>query len=164
VPGDPILAAIVAFLREIGLGVRFGTLDGGTVLPGIEVQAGTLVVDEKRLAHPGDLLHEAGHLAVMPPDGRAAAQGAVGADGGDEMGAIAWSYAAAVHLGLDPAVVFHAEGYRGGAAALAQGFTDGALLGVPILQWLGMSAEPRQAAALNRAPYPAMTRWLNAGN
>ena len=38
-----------------------------------------------------------------------------GEDAGEEMGAIAWSYAAALHIGLDPRVVFHEDGYKGAA-------------------------------------------------
>jgi hypothetical protein len=34
---------------------------------------------------------------------------------GEEMAAIAWSYAACVHLGLEPTVVFHSDGYKGGS-------------------------------------------------
>ena len=74
----------------------------------------------------------------------------LGGDGGEEMGAIAWSYAAALHIGLDPAVVFHAAGYRGGSQSLLENFRAGRPIGVPILQWAG----------LNGDDYPRMIRWL----
>ena len=48
------------------------------------------------------------------------------------MMAIAWSYAAAVHLGLDPAVVFHEAGYRGGSGSLIENFAQERYIGVPI--------------------------------
>ena len=57
------------------------------------------------------------------------------------MMAIAWSYAASVHLQLDPSVVFHADGYRGGSQSLIENFTGGRYIAVPTLQWLGMTAE-----------------------
>src|SRR5258708_1523489 len=59
---------VLDFLRGIGLAVSIGEIEGPTVLPGIRVVAGGLVVDPARLKHPGDLLHEAGHLAVMPAE------------------------------------------------------------------------------------------------
>ena len=57
---------MVGFLRGIGLAVHFGATGESTFLPGLEICAGILMVDETKLLHPGHLLHEAGHLAVMP--------------------------------------------------------------------------------------------------
>lgn len=145
-----VTAAIVAFLREIGLEVRFGPVPADTVLPGIGVERGVLVVDEPALLHPGDLLHEAGHLAVLSPARRGAAGGRLDALDAQEMAAIAWSYAAALHLGVDPAIVFHPAGYRGGSESLLELFAAGATFGWPVLGWLGMTAA-----------YPAMSGWLN---
>ena len=54
------------------------------------------------------------------------------------MAAIAWSWAALVHLRLDPAVVFHQEGYRGGSQSLIENFSMGRFVGVPMLRWMGM--------------------------
>jgi hypothetical protein len=140
---------IVGFLREIGLVVRVAEIEGPTVLPGIKVVEGGLVVDPARLKYPGDLLHEAGHLAVMPAARRAQANDDTGSDGGEEMAAIAWSYAAAVRLELDARVVFHEAGYRGGSDSMVENFAAGRYIGVPILVWLGMTER-----------YPEMLRWL----
>ena len=104
---------ILEFLCEIGLTVIERTVPTGSVLPGISIDHGALVVDHAALLYPGDLLHEAGHLAVVPPAERAALTDNVGDDGGMEMAAIAWSYAAAVHLGVPLDVLFHDHGYRG---------------------------------------------------
>ena len=84
----------------------------------------------------------------------------MGADGGLEMAAIAWSYAAAVHLNLDPAVVFHEEGYRGGAQTILENFQAGRYIGVPLLQYMGLTADAKRAQAINVEPYPHMLRWL----
>ena len=157
---DPITARIVAFLRDIGIPVRIDTLADPTFLPGILLRHGGLVVDVERLCFPGDLLHEAGHLAVSPPDRRAAIDGDAGSDAAEEMMAIAWSYAASVHLQLDPSVVFHPEGYRGGSDGLIENFTHGRYVGVPVLQWLGMTLERAQANQRGVAPYPHMLKWL----
>jgi hypothetical protein len=157
---SPITMSIAGFLHEIGLGVHAGALPDATFLPGIRIAHGELIVDEARMRFPGDLLHEAGHLAVVPAARRHAIHDNVGSDPAEEMMAIAWSYAAACHLAIDPALVFHEHGYRGGGAALLENFRHGRYVGVPMLQWLGMTMDARQAALHNVAPYPHMLRWL----
>ena len=159
---DPIAARIVAFLREIGLDVRVCPLTEPTFLPGIQIERGGLVVDPARLTYPGDLLHEAGHLAVVPPAERAALDGDAGGDQANEMMAIGWSYAALVHLGLDPAVVFHAGGYQDGGQTYLRNFAEGRHLGVPMLQWAGLTLDQRRAHEEGAEPYPHMLRWLRA--
>lgn len=79
---------------------------------------------------------------------------------GLEIQAIAWSYAAALHLGLDPAVVFHEDGYRGHARGLLQGFSLGVYIGVGDLQEAGMTAMPGDAERLGMAAYPQISRWV----
>ena len=116
-------------------------------------------MDPERLLYPGDLLHEAGHLAVMLPAQRAVTGSNVGADMGDEIAAQTWSYAAAVHLGLPPEVVFHPAGYKGSADKLIEVFSEGRV-GVPLLQWMGLTLDAKRAAAESMAPYPHMIRWL----
>ena len=147
---DPVAARITAFLSEIGIPVRAAPISQATILPGIYVESGGLVIDEAQLAYPGDLLHEAGHLAISPTDVRRTLTGDTGDDGGEEMAAIAWSYAAALHLELDPSVVFHPAGYRGGAGNLLENFRCGNYIGVPLLRWAG----------LTDGRYPKMIRWL----
>lgn len=154
------LPLIVGFLRRIGLVVDERTLAGPTFLPGIQVERGGLVFDPYRLAHPGDLLHEAGHLAVVPPRQRAAMDGAIDADPGEEMAAIAWSWAAAQDLGLAPGVLFHADGYKGGSDALIENFRQGRYIGVPLLEWRGMTDWQQPSAEHGATRYPAMKRWL----
>jgi hypothetical protein len=157
---DPTTATIVAFLREIGLDVLSAPFEAPTFLPGIRLVRGAIALDETRLVHPGDILHEAGHLAVATPERRAAITDDAGSDPAEEMMAIGWSYAALVHLRLDPAVVFHADGYRGGGASLIENFSQGRYLGVPMLQWVGMTLDEQHARAAGLQPYPHMLRWL----
>jgi hypothetical protein len=157
---NPTTAMIVAFLRDIGIPVYADTLADATFLPGILLRRGGIVIDVERLRYPGDLLHEAGHLAVSSPERRAGIDGDAGPDAAEEMMAIAWSYAAAVHLQLDPSVVFHPDGYRGGSASLIENFTNGRYIGVPVLQWLGMTLDPQRAKEQDIAPYPHMLKWL----
>jgi hypothetical protein len=142
---------ILEFLRQIGLSVSIEGIAQPTFLPGIRIAAGGLVIDPAQLKYPGDLLHEAGHLAVIPPHKRYQADGEMSGDGGEEMAAIAWSYAAALHLKLEPAVVFHDDGYNQGARSLLENFADGRYVGLPMLVWLGLTTT---------AEYPEMRRWL----
>ena len=81
-------------------------------------------------------------------------------DAGDEMAALAWSYAAARHLGLDAGVVFHPHGYKGAGPWLAETFGNGGTIGVPLLQLYDMTVEEKFAAARGVEPYPHMLRWL----
>jgi hypothetical protein len=155
---DPLTERLVAFVRSIGIEVRTATLPEKTVLPGLDIRDGAILIDEARMTHPGDILHEAGHLAVTDPARRNAPQ--LSPTPAEEMTSIAWSYAALRYLELDPAIVFHDRGYKGGAAALIENFTAGNYFGVPLLQFYGMAVEPKRAAAIGVEPYPHMLRWL----
>lgn len=157
---DEGLIAIVAFLREIGITVRSGDVPDQTFLPGILVEGDSLVVEEAKLQFPGDLLHEAGHLAVLPLAERRQLHNDVSKDAGDELAALAWSWAALTHLGLAPEVVFHPGGYKGESAWLIDMFRNGGELGVPLLQWMGLTAERRKANDLGVEAFPSMTKWL----
>jgi hypothetical protein len=115
------------------------------------------VLDCSQRYWSGDLLHEAGHIAVTDPQRRPSLS-VVASDAAEEMAAIAWSYAAAVAIGIDPRIVFHADGYRGGSAAILNAFEQRNHFGVPLLQYWGMTTDDRGAAEDCR--YPAMRRWL----
>jgi len=149
------LATIVDFIRGIGITVETAALPEGGFLPAIAVRDGRLVYDPDRLHYPGDLLHEAGHIAVIDPALRATVS-EFDSNGGDEMAAIGWSYAAALAAGIDPRIVFHQDGYRGGGDAVLENFAVGRFLGVPMLQYYGLA----RRAADQGDQYPAMIRWL----
>ncbi|MCJ9427884.1 hypothetical protein [Kordiimonas marina] len=153
---------ITAFLRGIGLEVRSATLPDDTFLPGIWIESGALVVDENRLSYPGDLLHEAGHLAVLSPDERAAATGEAPADMGAEIAAQAWSYAAALASDTPLEVLFHDHGYKGASEWFHGLYAGGATPGVPLLAWYGMTVMPTLDGANAGQPevFPRMTEWL----
>ena len=101
---DPLTGRLATFVRSIGIEMRAATLTGPTFLPGLEIRDGAILVDEARLTYPGDILHEAGHIAVADPAERHAPT--LSPSPGDELATIAWSYAALRHLDIDPAVVF----------------------------------------------------------
>jgi len=157
---EPVTHTIATFLTAIGLCVWAGEISGPTFVPGVQIDHGALLVDVSKLSYPGDLLHEAGHLAVMSPDRRRRTHVDVGKKAAEEMAAIAWSYAALVHLKFDPVVVFHPDGYRGGSQAIMENFSEGRYFGVPLLQWLDMTVDDKRGQELAIAPYPAMLKWL----
>lgn len=152
------LDLILPFLARIGIVVTERPLTAKTFLPGLLIEAGTLVIDREKLKFPGDVLHEAGHIAVVPPSQRASLSDNLQTGPAEEMAAIAWSYAAALHIGLDPAVVFHEHGYKGGADSILENFREGRYFGVPFLAWCGMTRERNIGAG--EAVYPQMSAWL----
>lgn len=151
-------ARILPFLAEIGIVVRERPLSDPTFLPGILIEGGELIIDRSKLAHPGDLLHEAGHIAVVPPSQRATMGGDLKSSPAEEMAALAWSYAASVHLGLNPDIVFHAAGYHGGSESLIAAFSAPGGPGVPMLHWFGLTRMQDDGSG---APvFPRMSGWL----
>jgi hypothetical protein len=162
---DEVTAKIVTFLRSINISVEFGEFaNEEAFLPGISICKSGLLINSRQLKYPGDMLHEAGHIAVALPAKRDGFNGRLGSgtdeDIGEEMMAIAWSYAAAKHLGIDPHIVFHAVGYNGGGSHIAHQFAAGHFFGVSLLQWIGLTYEAKKAAENNIAPYPHMIKWL----
>lgn len=149
---------IGAFLDGIGIAVEAGPV-GDSVLPGMTVLRGRVRVDPAVAAYPADLLHEAGHVAVSDPATRETIE-AIETDPGDEMAAIAWSVAAARACGTALETLFFDDGYRGSAGALRTTFAEQGMVGVPMLAWFGMTAEPRLAEEWGMPAFPAMTRWL----
>ena len=158
-----IVDQIVDFLRGIGLVVEEGPVADDAFLPGLRIRAGAIMMDREKLAWPGDLLHEAGHIAVTPAAARARLS-----DGledseqpyAGEMEATAWAYAATRSLGLDPAVLFHAGGYHGRSESLIATYGAGVYPGCMGLSRAGMTLLAPQAAEKGAKPYPDMVRWL----
>ncbi len=142
---------ITAFLERIGIHCSEGLAPEKTFLAGVWLEDGAVKWDSRTLEWPGDLLHEAGHLATLPPSVRNAQTGTLNVTPGDEMAAIAWSWAARAKLDLDPRVLFHGGGYKGGADSLLASFATRQPVGVPLLVWYGMTTLD---------VFPAMTHWL----
>jgi hypothetical protein len=148
--------AICAFLRQINIAVGIAPIEGETFVPGLAVVAGAIRVDPGTAAYPGDLLHEAGHIAVADPELRTMMSD-VDPDPGEEMAAIAWSVAAANACNIPLPVLFHPAGYKGGSESLIENFSEGRTFGVPLLAWWGMTKERGEEGDM---VFPAMKRWL----
>jgi hypothetical protein len=157
-------SAILQFLRAIELDVREEPLSSPGFLPGIEIRQGALVVDRARLQWPGDLLHEAGHLAVLPARLRPLQSGALHdceqVPYSGEAEATAWAYAAACAIGLPAEQLFHAGGYHGRSAGLIMTFALGVYPGLHGLMQGGLAHGMAQAQSLGTPAYPHMLRWL----
>ncbi len=158
------LESIVAFLKEIGLSTREETLTEETFLPGIRISQGTLVFDRARLTWPGDLLHEAAHLAIVPAarrcelDDRLADLEEISDLG--EIEATAWSFAAATHLSLPLPELFHEGGYHGRSQSLILTYSAGVYPGVAGLERAGMTVTGVRAVEQGMRAFPCMQRWL----
>lgn len=149
---EELISKLTGFVQSAGVPVRSEAIEGETFLPGLTIIDGTLVVDGDRLEWPGDILHEAAHIALTPPSRRAALGGKLTITPAEEMAALAWSYAAAVAADIDAQIVFHEGGYKKGGAHLAAQFASGLPPGgpgVPMLQWWGMTSA-----------FPTMTHWI----
>jgi hypothetical protein len=86
----------LAFIQEIGIPVLFQSIESPSFLPGLRIQNGSIIIDKAQLKFPGDILHEAGHIAVVPAADRPTLSEAAIAERKDraaeEMMAIAWSF------------------------------------------------------------------------
>jgi hypothetical protein len=160
---ETVFLKITDFLRAIHVPIRFCSVAQTTFLPGLMIENGTLLIDKNQLKYIGDTLHEAGHIALMPPEERNTLSGNLEGQThaeATEMAVIAWTYAACLEIGIDPAVVFHPEGYKGGSESILSNFGEGRYFGVPILQWFGMTYDTKNALENNIQPYPKMTHWV----
>lgn len=155
----------VAFINETGIPCKSAILEHPTFLPGLDIQNGCIFYDKERMLYPGDILHEAGHLAVLSPSFR---KEACSPDklsdnleaGAAEMAAIAWSWAAICHLQIPAEFVFHPHGYKGASASILENFSQGRYFGVSMLQWLGMTKEAKHTTHTDDPAFPNMTHWL----
>ncbi|MBK9452693.1 MAG: aspartyl/asparaginyl beta-hydroxylase domain-containing protein [Bacteroidetes bacterium] len=162
--GETRLWTMLNFLDTIGIKWTFGKVPSTTFLPGLEVIAGTIVIDRSQLKYPGDILHEAGHIALLPSEKREMFSGNVAETlpehGGDEVGVILWSYAACLHLGLPVEYVIHDAGYHDGADWLRQQFAEGTFIGLPLLVWMGLCEDPAKEKLNGGNGFPEMLRWV----
>ncbi|MFM2017856.1 MAG: hypothetical protein RL007_1512 [Bacteroidota bacterium] len=147
----------ITFCRSIGLTVSEHKVRENTFLPGIDIIDGCLIVDRKQLRYPGDILHEAGHIAVSHPDCRHKLNGnVVDSDSdkhGEEMAVLLWSYFAAQSADIPVEMVFHQDGYKGESEWLLSNFREGSYIGMPLLMWMGI-------AEIDENRNPKILKWL----
>lgn len=159
---EEILEHLILFLNEIGIPVIEKELDDSCFLPGLFPKANTILIDRKRLKYPGDILHEAGHVAVTEVELRPL----IGTSEmlekwprpGDELAAILWSYAAICHLNIPPEVVFHSEGYKNDSQWLIEQFENGNYIGLPLMEWMGF-CDKNDDKVENTIRFPLLKKW-----
>ena len=153
-----VLEKIFHFFEEIAILYNFTEIEVETFLPGIQIKNGVLQIDLKKLKYPGDLLHEAGHIAVSLSVERENLNNNVIENNiekaGEEMAVLLWSYAALRKIGLHSEIVFHQNGYKGEGDWLIEQFEGGNYIGLPLLQWMGLTNVEGEYA------FPKMKAWL----
>ncbi len=153
-----VLKQIFQFFDEISICYKFTKIETETFLPGIQIKSGELQIDLQKLKFPGDLLHEAGHIAVTKLEERNVINDNVIENNpekaGDEMAVLLWSFAAAKKIGIATEIVFHEDGYKGEAQWLTEQFENGNFIGLPLLQWMGLTD------AEGENSFPKMKSWL----
>lgn len=158
------LNKVINFLKSIGIEVIEQELTQTTFLPGLMLGPNTIYIDPQKLLYPGDILHEAGHIAVTPPLQRQL----IGSDQmpaywptmGDEITAILWSFAVVTHLDLPPEFVFHGNGYKDSSDWFIENFTSGNYIGLPLLQYFKMANSPEGSLQNPETAFPYMVNWL----
>ncbi len=159
---DTELKKVLDFVKSIGIKIIEKELDD-TFLPGLALGPNCIYIDYGKLLYPGDILHEAGHLAVAEPETRAHIGLVELPDwpsAGEEIVAILWSFAAAKHLELPLDFVFHPNGYKNQSEWLIQTFENKNYIGLPLLEWMGLTLGEAKAAAQNKPAFPVMQQWM----
>ena len=175
------LEKMIRFLSGIGITVQQESNVNGFI-PGVDIRKGAvLAFNAAQMEGVGDLLHEAGHLAVIPSMFRGEVFGDIDAAlmeasseyvkthpimipgtyeedpviraliQASEQEAIAWSYAAALEIGIEPTVVFHPKSFGGD--------NEEVLLGLQIKQHAGINGMSA-ARMTTRQMFPKMIRWM----
>lgn len=163
---NPITTKISYFLQEIGIKVIPKVINEDTFLPGIRIVEGDIWVDEAKILSPGDILHEAGHLAIFSKETRKSLTDSVivsnTTQGGEEMAAIAWSWAALKHLNIAPEIVFHPKGYKDDSENIIANFLQKQYFGVPTLAFKGLCIDgksPLNTDVKSEDVFPKMLKW-----
>jgi hypothetical protein len=161
-----LLEQCIEFLNKIGIETTFRKIANKSFLPGLLINKGMIIIDKDKLKHPGDILHEAGHIAVVPGIDRSSLSERNITNRKnretEEIMAIAWSYAVCIHLFIDPFFVFHEQGYRGGRDYITDSCRLKNYIGLSMLEKIGLTVNEKNAKRLNVPSYPYMIQWLRA--
>jgi hypothetical protein len=150
-----ITETLINFLHSININVVEQELTEDTFLPGLSIQGNSVLIDHEKLKYPGDILHEAGHIATTEAEKRPLiGTSEIGDDwpsDGDELASILWSYAASNFLKLDLNIVFHPNGYKNDAEWLIEQFSNKNYIALPLLEWMELC---------DKEEFPKMKKWL----
>lgn len=156
---DELIATFSKFLAGIGIEVLEDDIPGDTFLPGLEIRQGKVCYDRERLLYPGDLLHEAGHIAVSSKNERDGLNENITDNhpekSGEELAVMLWTYAVCLEIGLAPEIIFHPDGYKGNSSWILENYASGNYIGLPLLVWMQMAKDASEPGG-----YPKMQKWL----
>jgi len=176
-----LLNELVAnWLRSIGLKVAFSPDPLEGFLPNVLISDGGLVYDAS--CHVSDLLHDAGHLAIIPACVRGMIQGQNVDEwipaiverfpfpdrhpdhpfsrallNADDCAVTAWAWAAGRHLGLSDVEILH-HGYQDDVESVRAMLTANAYCGIHSLAHAGFCATSARHPTLPK--YPQLRMWL----
>lgn len=157
---DKLIELLCDFFTSVGIEWCEKDVKGNSFLPGVEIENGVLIFKRTQLTYPGDLLHEAGHIALTKAVERKQLNGDVIATNaekkGDEIAVMLWTYAACVKLNLPPEIVFHSGGYKGESDWILTCYKNKNYLGLPLLVWMGLTADVNNSIS----GFPLMHQWL----
>ena len=182
------LPPILDFLDRIEMPFKAGPFGRDGFLPGIHIVEGVLHIDPDRLAGSGDVLHEAGHIVIVPSRWRSTVGDdvlatldetvAANPDAKDdpklqtaitmsEFMAQAWSYAAVKEIGLPAECVFFPGSYKIHSDVkphpMAAWVESGTHYGILALSQVGMTGGAGIFDLMGSnglPPFPKMTKWL----
>lgn len=173
------LEQVKAFLRQIGLEV-VDTPGASGFVPGVRVIGGVLHVDDS--CRPSALLHEAGHVSIMPGQFRRfldddlrggikrmfAVIRKLGLDPDAPLGraagqcsdpeATAWAWAAGLAVGLAPESIIMDDEYQNDGAGIRQMLMARQYCGINGLRHAGLCKHGFMVSPEVR--YPNMTVWV----
>jgi len=178
----------IEFVRSIGIPVS--TTDSEEVasafVPYCRVKGGGLMVNPEKV-FPGDIIHEAGHIAVIPSRFRPSASGTFGKSlremkdymdananaigrfpedptlrgimQSGEAEATAWQYAAAQHIGLPDEWLFPPGSFEGNGEENLMRLKANSYMGINGLQAAGWT-KVREISRLELPTFPKLAFWL----
>ena len=173
-----ILSIVVYNLNKIGLQAVFGNVSD-SFLSGVKIENGTLIVD--RSCSISNLLHEAGHLAVLPKEYRVQANDDLSivllkmydeVDCSKEENrrymqcedaeSTAWAYAFGLKCGVPFDLIIDDEQYDGTGRDVLESLKHGSGFGVNGLARMGWCASSIIHSKASGLPiYPNLVKWIN---
>ncbi len=180
------LSSVLRFLSDIGLPFKEVSGVQGFLGAGVCIDCGCLLVD-KLTARPSAVLHEAAHVAIVPARYRRLMRGSlfesfrIMAKDWAMMGlapdhpfsramiqasdpeATAWSWAAGVHIGLDPREIIEDADYAGEGESMRWSLHSNSYVGIQGLKHAGfceVCPNPYRPGHAEQTVYPRLRVWL----
>jgi hypothetical protein len=172
---------LIAFLSEIGIDVIVGSDTNGGFLDTCKIEKGHLIASPNTPI--SDILHEAGHLAILPEIYRTKVTGdsdevireihksiflAHGEDhpfpraivNSSDQAATAWAWAAGRHLGIAPEKIIQDSDYDNSGHDMRIMLSTGMYAGIHSLAHAGFCQTKRNPYVNEGAVWPELNYWV----